>query len=126
MYLPRICQGGTASGTQVVPGSQNINWSVSLMGFRGLGGCGCGCGGSCGNKGMGQAPSFPTFYAPFTSTDYTEWGWEEYAIIVLLGYGVLSFLVDTFRIGKRARKGYKRSRSRSKRRARARREYEAI
>jgi hypothetical protein len=121
MYLPRTCQGGPISGSQVVPGSQNINWSVSLMGFNGLkGDCGCGCGGKCGghNHGLGQALTFPNLYPPFESTDYTTWGWEEYSILGLLGYGLISAAIDMGKGAKKAaghaRKGYRKAKSRVK------------
>ncbi len=58
-------------------------------------------------SGLGQALSFPNLYPPFESTDYTTWGWEEYGILGLLAYGVISAALDLGKGTKRAAKGAK-------------------
>lgn len=114
MYLPRTCSGGTVSGSQVVPGSENINWSVGMMGL----GCGCGCGGKCG-QGLGQAATFPNLYTPFEGgLNLSTWGWEEYGIAALLGYGLISAIMDVGsgakRAGRGVAKGYRKTRAKAR------------
>jgi len=97
--------------------------SPGMSGYRRRG-LGCSdCQGTCG--GLGQVQSFPNFYTPFESFDFTTWGWEEWAIVAVGGYAVLSFLADALRTGRKVRRSYRKVRAKSKRRSAAYQEYKA-
>lgn len=77
-------------------------------GIRGL--AGCGCGGKCGGckasdntlgDGMGYFD---------TGLDYTGWGWQEWATVVLGAYVVISVVGTTSRGVRDAREGVRRGR----------------
>jgi hypothetical protein len=101
--------------SQVIAAYQAVSPGMSGYRSRGLGcpECQGTCEGMTGWRGLGQALSFPNLYPPFESTDYTTWGWEEYGILGLLGYGVISAFLDAVSVGKRtharAKQGYKRA-----------------
>lgn len=85
----------------------------------GMGDCGCGgtCGGCGHDHGMGQDDSslFSNLFA--SGADISGWGWEEWAIVGLGGFAVLSAVQNISNAGRSVGKsisGYKR---RSKKRA---------
>jgi hypothetical protein len=79
-----------------------------MSGYRALGlGCPT-CEGTC--SGLGQVASFPNFYPPFESFDFTTWGWEEWTIAGLLLYTIISAIGDVKRTGHKVRKTYRHAR----------------
>jgi hypothetical protein len=69
-------------------------------------GLGCAsCGGTCG---MGQDSSGLFGTGLFTSADFTQWGWGEWAAVVVGGYFAISAVSDLQSGYTGARKAYKR------------------
>jgi hypothetical protein len=75
-------------------------------------GSGCSCGGTCG---MGQTDSAGLFGTGlFTTADFTQWGWGEWAVVVAGSYFAISAVNDLQTGYTGARKAYKKySRKRS-------------
>lgn len=92
------------------------DYNVQAGGHRapGLSGCaglgGCGCGGTCGGLGLFE-----------TGTDFTGWGWQEWALVGVGSYMLLSTLFTTQRAVSRVRAlpGERRKRKAAKYRAMA-------
>ena len=107
--------------TPVSPGSPEEN-SIQSMGLSGTGGCnglGCAqCGGTCG---MGQTDSAGLFGTGlFTTADFTQWGWGEWAVVVAGSYFAISAVNDLQTGYTGARKAYKKYSSKSAATARRR------
>ena len=80
---------------------------------RGLSGD-CGCGGTCGGCG---GHDHATGLGLFDSWDVSTWGFGEWTIVGVLGYGLMSLLFDTGRSAIAVRDTVKKRRSRAKRKA---------
>lgn len=81
-----------------VPTPNFFSTPAGVMGIRGMG-CGChGVGCTC-DGGLGQTGVFGT--SLFESSNPADWGWGEYATILVGGYVILS-VFDTTRRGTRA------------------------
>ena len=87
----------------------------AITGVSGVGDCGCGCGGGCG-QGLGQGLFNSGL---FTSNDFSQWGWGEWAVLVVGAWGALRILGDIRGAGKTVTSGYRKRQRRRKRIAEA-------
>ena len=79
----------------------------------GMSGHDCGCGGSCGGcgHGMGQDDSSGLFSS---GTDFSGWGWGEWALVGLGGLMVINFLSSVTKGTRGTIKGVQKYRRRRK------------
>lgn len=80
----------------------------------GLGGLGCGnaggCGCGCKKKGIGQADGAGLFGTSlFQTTDFSQWGWGEYAALAAAAYFASSLFSDVKRTAKTVRRKTRRA-----------------
>lgn len=118
MYNPPPYDFLDAPGVKAPPEFYAPATSMGL-GCGNSGGCGCGC----KKKGIGQADATGLFGTSlFSSTDFTQWGWGEWATIAAAAYVAYNLTSDV----KGIQRTVKRSRSKSARRQRLRDEAESI